>query len=73
MGGMGQLHILKLQKYVSREKDTEELQKAANKPIQLRTPGIHNSVHLDVMLDGVCRHRLTGQGCNRSLQRVNSA
>lgn len=71
--GMVQLHILKFQKYVRREEDKEELQQAANNPIQLRSPGLPNHVHLAVMLDAVCRHRiLTGQGCNKRLQKVNS-
>lgn len=74
MGGMTQLHILKLQKYVSREEDTEGLQQAANSPIQLHPPGIPNHVHLAVMLDAVWRHRtVMGQACNKRLERVTGA
>jgi len=57
VGGMVQLNILKLQEYVSREKDTEELPQAANNPIQQCAPGILNSVYLKMMLDAACRHR----------------
>lgn len=71
---MVQLLVLKLQKYVSREKDTEELQQAANNPTEQCTSGIYNSVHLDMMLDATCRHRiLTGWGRNKGLQGAKSA
>lgn len=74
MGGMVQLHILKLQEYVNREKDTKELQQAANNPVQLHPPGIPNRVPLDMVLGAARRHRiLTGWGCSKRLQRVNGA
>lgn len=69
MGGMVQLPILKLQKYASWGRDTEELQQATNNPIH--TAGTHNSVHLDIW----CQKQLlgiTGWGCNKRRQRANT-